>query len=323
MRNNHRGHQGAMMCVCCSAVIGAIFTIVGVAFLLAPNNREPNIARYNAAGNDYSNGAYKEMSKLTVQLQPASGGQIAMSGGATQFPPSGNQQNVKRFDSYFFVENTAAAADLTASSFTFTKSSVSAGSISNVPLLLTNPATSTTSEALICQASDCSTGGSSSCSCTANQMQSRCTTSLSGTYSQPTSTPPPCQQGRSCGTCSYPSYLSSVCIPIISSGTTVTLSPTKSSCFYPFTSSVAVYGRSNVAPTVMIMDETDPFIALGQITLGRMNFGPTVVEQNTAGLAFTVVGGALGLGFIFGLMTLWRVEATATAALVYTSTTSV
>ena len=127
---------------------------------------------------------------------------------------------------------------------------------------------------------------SSSARCSASIMMRKCTDEYQGVYHA-------ASNGRcnlqNCGYCAYTQYLQEVCVPVVRSGNTFSLSTQYTSCYHPFTEHV--FNHTATSVRIVVMTEDDPKIVLERVTAGANEF--LWSESRQKGLPVVIIGAVL------------------------------
>ena len=291
-----RGANQMLRCMvvaaCIFLIIGPILVIVGIALIASPNHRVEWVNSYNAAGDSFTSTQRLEMTKVAMSITSGfSQTPALLVNQAQSVPVTGNKDGVNIYQSIVLQTTAVPSSSLTSAVVSATKNGLLSSTLSNLQGLQV-PTTQSNSVSISCTKSEC-TSASSDCTCPSSAMSSKCTRQYSGSYTDSSGS---CREGNTCGTCRYQSYVSQVCLPVAVGTSAVAVAASSlASCYYPFQSTSARYSSSNANPTLSIMDENDPFIALERITKGADNFGLTAAEQTAAGLSCLVIGGIICL----------------------------
>lgn len=290
------GGGGLLGAICCLIVIGPVLLIVGVIVLLSPNTRVERINEYNSAVDAFNgaNGDYGRLRQFAGVVEPIATPMIPYEYTmATQnVDVGGNTDGVKQTTTIFAHATVQLAQEfrVNSSSFgpRFTSTRVPIVTSASIKLPCANDRRCST---------DCSQASSRYCSYSNVAAYCQERYGFDATFVRATSaTNSRCTGSEVCGTCSYVSYLRSVCFVIARSSSNAGAwiqDPSYQSCDYPFRAQrYEAVTKSQTIPFQMRAN-TDPWIVLQRLSQGTMDFGLTQSQQIALGIALIAIGGAL------------------------------
>lgn len=276
------GVKAIFGCLVLVALIGPILVIVGLVMLTAENNRDNNIALYNAAVNNYDR-TIRPVLLATVANVTA----VPLLRQVLDVTVNGNLQGISPAT---HIVLSAAGIPVRDNSLYDVSFNVNGVPNSNMTVVL--PATRSQRRGMQCTQADCTRWCSSSnYQCSHAAVSQRCASEYGGTFTPPSSSSD-CDAGRDCGLCDYIGSLTAACIPLRWSGNSFGYAPNMQSCFYPFTEHVYTYQGPQTPPraTFTLMEEGDPLLALERLTEGRKDFGITQEQQRNVGVVLVIIG---------------------------------
>lgn len=290
-----RAIRGMIACLCCLLLAGPILIFVGIAMLVAPNNRGDEVGTYNAAVGQYQ--------LLDARVMQGSNGTLSNvwgNSGSSTFSGNLVPQTVS-----IVVEGDLDGVAPATSTVLQTPSASVTGSFS--AMLINNVGINSTLKfpaAPATQNLQISVKCTSNNYCSSSRMASLCQ-AASGCNNAVWLPSSGCSSQSTCSGCSYtlvPKYICYQISPSVSSGWANTISSAAGNptCDYPFNTQPMVCPSSGSTGYVpfTLRSSTDPYITLSRVTKGKMNFGLTSAQQRGIGFGLAVVGGLLIAGLL-------------------------